>query len=77
MNLSFSAEEEAFRDEVRAFLRDNLPARISTKVRNGQHLSKRDMEEWHAILTKPGWRANHSPKEWSGPGLIAAVTAMA
>ena len=68
MNLSFSAEEEAFRDEVRAFLRDNLPARLSTKVRNGQHLSKEDMEEWHAILNKRGWLANHWPKEWGGTG---------
>ena len=32
MDLDYSAEELAFRDEVRAFVRDNLPRDISRKV---------------------------------------------
>ena len=68
MDLRFTVEEEAFREEVRAFLREKLPARISAKVLNGQHLTKADMEEWHAILNARGWLANHWPVEWGGTG---------
>ncbi len=68
MDLSFTQEDEAFRAEVRAFLRDKLPARLSDKVRKGQRLTKADMEEWHAILNARGWLANHWPVEWGGTG---------
>ncbi|PWE16430.1 pimeloyl-CoA dehydrogenase large subunit [Marinicauda salina] len=68
MDLDFTPEEEAFREEVRAFLKDKLPARLAKKVREGQHLTKADMEEWHAILNAQGWLATHWPEEWGGPG---------
>jgi alkylation response protein AidB-like acyl-CoA dehydrogenase len=68
MDLSFTPEEESFRDEVRAFFRDRLPARLSTLVREGKRLRKSDMEEWHTILNERGWLANHWPEEWGGPG---------
>ncbi|WP_380784133.1 acyl-CoA dehydrogenase family protein [Sphingomonas sp. R86520] len=68
MDLSFTPEEESFREEVRAFFRDKLPARLSTLVREGRRLRKADMEEWHAILDERGWLANHWPEEWGGPG---------
>lgn len=68
MNLDFTPEEEAFREEVREFLKEKLPKRLSEKVRTGQNLTKADMEEWHAILNDRGWLANHWPKEWGGTG---------
>ena len=71
MDLNFTPEEEAFRTEVRAFLADKLPARLSTKVATGKHLSKADMEEWHAILNERGWLANHWPEQYGGPGWTA------
>ena len=40
MDLSYSPEETAFRDEVRAFLSEKLPAEMSDKVRAGQELGK-------------------------------------
>ncbi|MGL1627106.1 acyl-CoA dehydrogenase family protein, partial [Vibrio parahaemolyticus] len=64
MDLSFSPEDEAFRQEVRAFLKEKLPARLSDKIRTGKRLTKADHEEWHAILNERGWLANHWPKEW-------------
>ncbi|MBD8638887.1 acyl-CoA dehydrogenase family protein [Sphingomonas sp. CFBP 13733] len=68
MDLSFTPDEEAFREEVRDFFREKLPARLSTLVREGRRLRKADMEEWHAILNDRGWLANHWPREWGGPG---------
>ncbi|QNE07372.1 acyl-CoA dehydrogenase family protein [Croceicoccus marinus] len=68
MDLNFTPEDEAFREEVRSFLKEKLPARLSDKVRQGQRLTKEDMEEWHAILNEKGWLANHWPQEWGGTG---------
>ena len=68
MDLNFTPEEEAFRAEVQAFLQEKLPARIATKVKAGQRLTKEDQEEWHAILNARGWLANHWPEQYGGPG---------
>lgn len=68
MDLNFTPEEEAFRAEVQAFLKAKLPARIATKVKAGQRLTKADQDEWHAILNERGWLANHWPEEYGGPG---------
>ena len=68
MDLSYSTEELAFRDDVRGFLAAELPARLSDKVQRGQHLTKADAEEWHAILAKRGWLAPHWPVEHGGTG---------
>ena len=68
MDLNFTPEEEAFRAEVQAFLKEKLPARIARKVKAGQRLTKADQDEWHAILNERGWYANHWPQEWGGPG---------
>ncbi len=71
MDLNFTPEEEAFRAEVRDFLRRHLPERLSSKVRDGLHLSKADIEEWHGILNARGWLANHWPVQYGGPGWTA------
>ncbi|MDN4039317.1 acyl-CoA dehydrogenase family protein [Massilia sp. YIM B02443] len=71
MDLNFTPEEERFRDEVRAFLAEKLPRELSDKVANGKHLSKDDMQRWHAILNERGWLANHWPEEYGGPGWTA------
>ena len=71
MDLNFTPEEERFRDEVRAFLAEKLPKELSDKVANGKHLSKDDMQRWHAILNERGWLANHWPEEYGGPGWTA------
>jgi alkylation response protein AidB-like acyl-CoA dehydrogenase len=71
MDLSFTTAEERFRGEVRAFLAANLPARLATMVASDQQLSKADMQQWHAILNKRGWLANHWPVQYGGPGWTA------
>ena len=68
MDLRFTPEEEAFRAEVKAFLREKLPGRIADKVRTGKRLTKADLEEWHAIVNARGWLTNHWPVDFGGPG---------
>jgi alkylation response protein AidB-like acyl-CoA dehydrogenase len=68
MDLNYSAEELAFRDEVRAWLRANLPADLREKVERYAQLSRDDLLRWHKILAKKGWVAPAWPKEWGGTG---------
>ena len=68
MDLEFTPAEEAFRSEVREFYAAELPARFAEKIRLGQHLSKPEQEEWHAILNRKGWLVPHWPVEWGGTG---------
>jgi alkylation response protein AidB-like acyl-CoA dehydrogenase len=68
MDLTFTAEEEGFRAEVRSFLANKYPKRLGDKVRRGMRLSKADHEEWHAILNARGWLASHWPKAYGGTG---------
>src|SRR5260221_7386749 len=68
MDLSFSKEEVAFRDEVRAFFRDNVPSATRQKLQEGRHLGKDEMIEWWRILNKKGWGVSHWPKEYGGTG---------
>jgi hypothetical protein len=68
MDLNYSAEELAFRDEVRGWLQQNLPADLREKVESYEHLSKDDLMRWHRILAKQGWVAPAWPKEWGGTG---------
>ncbi len=66
MDINFTPEELAFRDEVRVFLDTKLPKEIASKVKNGQHLSKDDTVRWQKILNEQGWMALHWPKEHGG-----------
>lgn len=71
MDLSFTAQEEAFREQVQAFLAEHLPSELSDRVANGERLSKADMQHWHSILNARGWLANHWPEAFGGPGWSA------
>ena len=66
MNMNYTAEELAFRDEVRAFLDENLPADIAAKVKGFRRLSKEDHQRWQKILCEQGWYATHWPEEYGG-----------
>ncbi len=68
MDLNYTPEEAAFRDEIRGVLRDKLPADIAAKVRGGKRLSKSDHERWHAILAGAGYLAANWPRAYGGPG---------
>ena len=68
MDLNYSPEEAAFREDVRAWLASNLPGDLKDKVASYAHLSKDDLLRWHRILAKQGWVAPAWPKEWGGTG---------
>jgi alkylation response protein AidB-like acyl-CoA dehydrogenase len=68
MDLNYSPEEAAFREEVRSWLNANLPDDLRRKVADYEHLSKDDLLRWHQILAKKGWVAPAWPKEWGGTG---------
>jgi alkylation response protein AidB-like acyl-CoA dehydrogenase len=66
MDLNYTPEERAFRDEVRSFLKEKLTKRLSDKVRLGKHMSKEDYLEWHGLLREKGWLAPNWPKPFGG-----------
>ncbi|HZN46042.1 MAG TPA: acyl-CoA dehydrogenase family protein [Ramlibacter sp.] len=71
MDLAFTPEELKFREEVRAWVRANLPQEIAHKVHNALHLTRDDMQRWAKILGKKGWLGYGWPKEFGGPGWTA------
>ncbi len=68
MDLNYSAEEIAFREEVSGWLRENLPSDLREKVVGLKDLGREDLLRWHRILAKKGWIAPAWPKEWGGTG---------
>jgi alkylation response protein AidB-like acyl-CoA dehydrogenase len=68
MNLAFRPEELAFRDEVRAFIAERLPADIRRKVQAGDPLVRDDYARWHRIVFERGWAAPNWPVEYGGTG---------
>lgn len=68
MKLEFSPEDEAFRLEVREFVRTRLPADIKRKVELGLRLEHTDYVTWFRILEERGWVTPGWPVEHGGPG---------
>ena len=68
MNLEYSDADQAFREEVQNFLRDNTPSTIRTKIDARQKLTKEDYMAWHKILYGRGWVAPNWPVEFGGTG---------
>ena len=68
MDLRYTPEETAFRDEVRTFMRTQLPDGIRRKLEEGRSPSKDDIVTWQRILNKKGWAVAPWPKEYGGTG---------
>jgi len=66
MDLSFTDEERAFRDEARRFFRTEVPEEIRAKVAHGRHLSKDDIVTSQRILNARGWATPNWPVQWGG-----------
>ena len=68
MDLAFTPEEQKFREDIRAWVRTNLPPEISHKVHNALTLTRDDMQRWARILGKKGWLGWGWPQQFGGPG---------
>ena len=66
MDLNFTDEERAFRDEARNFFRTDIPKSIRAKVAEGEGLTRDDMITSQRILNARGWATPNWPKEWGG-----------
>ncbi len=71
MDLSFSADDLAFRDEVRRFIRESVAPATAAKMRAGLPLEKHDFVDWQKTLHDKGWVAPHWPVEHGGTGWSA------
>jgi alkylation response protein AidB-like acyl-CoA dehydrogenase len=71
MDLRFTDEELAFREEVRHFFRSALPADIRRKSVLGQRLSRDELKRWQRILYEKGWATPAWAPEWGGTGWSA------
>jgi alkylation response protein AidB-like acyl-CoA dehydrogenase len=68
MDLNYTDEELAFRDEVRAFVRASVPPAIAKKVLDHRHLGRDDQMRWQDILAQKGWLTGHWPQAFGGCG---------
>jgi len=68
MDLRFTDEEIAFRQEVRDFIARELPAATRERMIAGKSPTKAMVVEWQRKLNARGWAAPEWPKEAGGPG---------
>ena len=73
MKLSFSAEDEAFRAEIAAWLADNLSGEFEQlRFRGGpgdEHTLPEERKAWERKLAEGGWTCVGWPKQYGGRGL--------
>jgi pimeloyl-CoA dehydrogenase large subunit len=66
MELRYTPEEIAFRDELRSFFRTQIPAEIRRKVSEGRKLSREDIVTTQRVLHAHGMATPNWPVEWGG-----------
>ncbi len=68
MQLELSAEDAAFREEMRTFFTTEFPQGIRDAVLEGRHLSREQIVESQQVLNQAGLAVPHWPEEWGGRG---------
>ena len=68
MDLDFTPEQQAFREEVRSWIPRAMPAEMRRKAFAGASFHQDETMQWHRILYEKGWIAPHWPKEVGGTG---------
>jgi len=66
MDLRFTDEERAFRQEVRDFIDRNLPEATRERMAAGRTPTKEMVVQWQRALNRQGWAVPHWPVEWGG-----------
>ena len=72
MELRWTEEERAFRQEVRDFINRELPKETRDRMIRGKSPTKEQVVEWQRKLNRQGWAAPEWPKEYGGPGWTMA-----
>ena len=73
MDLTFNEAETAFREELRAWLRDNAPGDEPTGDDDAIYAFRRD---WQRRMADAGWAGVHWPKEYGGRGATLTQSAI-
>tara|TARA_R110000824_G_scaffold366730_2_gene555567 strand:- start:80850 stop:82058 length:1209 start_codon:yes stop_codon:yes gene_type:complete len=70
MDLSFSKEDETFREEVKSFIAEAYTPEMRAKHSRSKHgyIDKASHIQWQKSLAKKGWLAPNWPTEYGGPG---------
>ena len=68
MHVSYTAEELAFRDEVRAFFKNDIPENIHRMQAQNVPLEPEDQISFQKALYAKGWAAPNWPVEFGGTG---------
>ncbi|MEQ8689753.1 MAG: acyl-CoA dehydrogenase family protein, partial [Pseudomonadales bacterium] len=68
MDISFSAEDREFQQEVKDWLAQAWPQELRDKQAKSAlgKLSKDDIVAWQKRLAEKGWAATNWPKEYGG-----------
>jgi len=66
MHVTFTDEELAFQEEVRAFFRDELPGDIREAMDSGAEMLPEMQTRWQQILYRKGWAGVNWPIEHGG-----------
>ena len=73
MHFTTDPANEAFRQEVKAFLAEHLPADLAWRGQQGYLPDDGDSQRWTQILhATKGWSVPAWPEEYGGPGWTAA-----
>ena len=68
MDLSYTKDDLAFRDEVQSFIGDKFPPEIRAAVQRSSYVPKEHMVRWQKLLHDRGWIAPNWPVEYGGTG---------
>ena len=67
MNFEFSPDDEAFRNEVRQFFKENVSPEVARYGFEGAHPPPRHvLRQWQQTLHSRGWGAPHWPEKFGG-----------
>jgi alkylation response protein AidB-like acyl-CoA dehydrogenase len=71
MNIDLTDEELAFRNEVRAFFKNEMPREVKEKIDRGLRISREDQIAYQQALHAKGWAGVNWPVEFGGTGWSA------
>jgi len=68
MDLSYTPEQDQFREEVRSWIGEAMPAEMKKHAEDAANFEHSEVMEWHKILYAKGWAAPNWPVENGGTG---------